>query len=101
VPINVASALTDLRLSAASLEAANAAVLQYEQALGDEQDKLREGVGTVLDLRFTQDLLIQARLSQTELKRRYAAALARLRFETGALPSEPAVAPAAVRALTE
>jgi outer membrane protein TolC len=88
-------------LSAASLEAAEAAVSQYEQALSDEQDKLREGVGTVLDLRFTQDLLIQARLSLTEVKRRYATALAQLRFESGTLPSEPAVAAAAVRTLTE
>ncbi len=96
LPIDVLSALSDLRLSAQSLEASALAVAQYEKALNDERDRLRAGVGTVIDLVLTQDQLISAQLAHTNDRARYAVALSRLYFEMGALPTKPGEAVSAV-----
>lgn len=87
LPSDVLSALDDLRLSAAALEASTAAVRQYEQAITDQHDRLHEGAGTVIDMVLTQDNLIRAQQNQTGDHLRYALALARLRFEMGLLPA--------------
>ena len=52
------SALDDLRLSQKALDASAEAVKQFEQAVADQRDKLHEGVGTVIDLVLTEELLI-------------------------------------------
>jgi outer membrane protein TolC len=99
VPIDVKSALDDLRLAAAALELSNAAVAQYEQAIKDEQDRVREGAGTVIDVILTQDRLIRAQQNQVSDRAQYAAALAQLRFVMGAMPSRADEAMTAVNGL--
>jgi outer membrane protein TolC len=87
MPLDVMSALEDLRLSKNALVAANEAVKQFDQVVSDQRDKLREGVGTVIDMVLTEELLISAELRQTANQLRCAVAHARLLFEIGALPS--------------
>ena len=99
LPIDVLSAVGDLELSAESLQAASRAVQQYERALADEQDRLRAGVGTVIDIVLTQDQLISAQLARTNARLRYAVALTRLQFEIGALPSDASRAAASLARL--
>jgi outer membrane protein TolC len=96
LPFDVLGALDDLRLSAATLQASTDAVHGYEQAVADEKDKVKAGVGTVLDMLVTQEFLVTAELTQTANHLRYATALARLRFEMGLLPSVPEGAARAV-----
>jgi len=88
IPIDVLSALDDVRLSAAQLDASVTAVEKYRQALAAEHDRVKEGVGTVIDLVLTQEQLIRAEVSRVADHLRYAIALARLKFETGEMPAE-------------
>jgi outer membrane protein TolC len=99
LPVAVASALDELRLSRSALAAAAEAVKQFGQAVDDQRDKLHEGVGTVIDLVLTEQLLIAAELSRTAAQLRCATALARVLFEMGALPATENAAPAAVTRL--
>lgn len=99
VPIDVKSALDNLRLAAAALELSNAAVAQYQQAIKDEQDRVREGAGTVIDVILTQDRFIRAQQNQVNDHAQYAAALAQLRFVMGAMPSREDEAMTAVNGL--
>ncbi len=99
VPTDVQGALDDLRLSAAALEASSQAVQRYQEAVTDEHDKMKAGVGTVLDTLITEELLVQAELTETANHLRYATALTKLKLETGALPSVPDAAPPAVAGL--
>jgi outer membrane protein TolC len=87
LPLAVVGALEDLRLSRSALAASSEAVKQFGQALSDQHDKLHEGVGTVIDAVLTEQLLISAELSRTANQLRYAAALAKVFFEMGALPA--------------
>ncbi len=96
VPIAAASALQDLTLSRGALSAAAEAVKQFGQAVADQRDKLREGMGTVIDLVLTEELLIAAEQSRTANHLRCAAALARIFFEMGGLPTTDAAAAAAL-----
>jgi outer membrane protein TolC len=90
VRTEVQSALDELRLSAAALAAATDAVRLLEQAVGDERDKLREGLSTVIDVVLTEERLTQAQLLKNSDQLRYSIALAGLQFEAGALPSREA-----------
>lgn len=93
MPVAVLSALDDLRLSQKALEASAETVKQFGQAVADQRDKLHEGVGTVIDLVLTEELLISAEQSQTANQLRCAAARARVFLTMGALPtSESTVA---------
>jgi outer membrane protein TolC len=93
LPVAVLGALEDLRLSQKALESSTEAVKQYGQAVTDQRDRLREGAGTVMDLVFTEQLLITAEQSRTANQLRCATALARVFLAMGALPtSEGAVA---------
>jgi outer membrane protein TolC len=96
LPLAVVGALEDLRLSRSALAASNDAVKQFGQALSDQRDKLHEGVGTVIDAVLTEQLLITAELSRTANQLRYAAALAKVFFEMGALPANENGAPVVV-----
>jgi outer membrane protein TolC len=86
LPVAVMQALDDLRLSSAALAAASEAVSQYEFVVTDQREKLRAGVGTVIDMVLTEELLISAQQNQTANRLRCAVASTRLLFETGALP---------------
>jgi outer membrane protein TolC len=90
LPIAVTQASEDLRLSSSALTAASEAVTAYEQVVADQRDKVRAGVGTVIELILTEELLISAQQNQIENQLRCALAFTRLLFETGALPSREA-----------
>jgi outer membrane protein TolC len=93
LPVAAVSALEDLRLSQKALESSAEAVKQFAQAVSDQRDKLHEGVGTVIDLVLTEQLLISAQQSQTANQLRCATALAQVFLAMGTLPtSESAVA---------
>jgi outer membrane protein TolC len=93
LPVAVMSALEDLRLSQKALASSAETVNQYLLAVDDQRDKLHEGMGTVIDLVLTEQLLISAEQSQTANQLRCATALARVFLAMGALPtSENAVA---------
>jgi outer membrane protein TolC len=94
LPIAAASALQDLLLSRSALAASAEAVKQFGQAVADQRDKLHEGVGTVIDLVLTEELLIAAEQSSTANQLRCASALARIFFEMGGLPTTDAAAAA-------
>jgi outer membrane protein len=92
LPIDTLSAIEDVELSAAALDAATRAAQSLGDALHDEQDKMKSGVGTVIDMLFTQDRLIGAELTRTQNHLDYSLALTRLVFETGGMPRDPAAA---------
>jgi len=100
VPIDTLSALAELRLSRAALDASTNAVDNLALALGDEQDRMHSGVGTVIDMVLTEDRLIQARLARTSNHLRYSIALCRLAFATGGMPSDPSRASLSLQALS-
>ena len=90
VRVGVATALDDLRLTAEALAAAEQAASRYARAIDDERTKLKAGLSTVIDVVFTQDLATQAELGLLRSRLEYALALARVRFESGELPSDEA-----------
>jgi outer membrane protein len=87
LPIQVINTLKDLLLSRSALAAAIEAEKQFQQAVVDQRDKVHEGVGTVVDLVLTEELLITAELSRTANELRCATALAQVYLEMGALPT--------------
>jgi outer membrane protein TolC len=92
LPIDTLTAIEDVELSAAALNAATRAVHSLTDALNDENDKMKSGVGTVIDMLFTEDKLITARVSMTSDHLSYALALTQLVFEIGGMPKDPAAA---------
>jgi outer membrane protein TolC len=100
VPIDTMSALAELKLSQAALEASTKAVENLALALGDETDRMHSGVGTVIDMVLTEDRLITARLARTTNHLRYAIALSRLVFATGGMPSDPTAASLSLQPLS-
>jgi outer membrane protein TolC len=96
VRTGVVSALSEVRLAAAALAAAERAVGLLAQSVNDEREKLREGLSTIIDVVLTEERLTQAQLARTAQRLRYVAARARLQFERGALPDvESQLAPTA------
>ena len=63
------------------------AVKIYRQVVADEKDKVRLGMGTVIDLITMADKLQSALLAEVSSQQTYADALLNLRFETGTLIS--------------
>ncbi len=95
---DVPTALDAVRRGAEQLERASEAVRLFEQAVVNEEKKLRAGSSTLLDVISQRDRLTSARQSQVSAHLALAIALARLRFETGTLPDTEAGAAAADRA---
>ncbi len=83
---DVPTALDAVRRGAEQLERAAEAVRLFEQAVVNEEKKLRAGSSTLLDVISQRDRLTAARQSQVSAHLALAVALARLRFETGTLP---------------
>jgi outer membrane protein len=83
---DVPTALDAVRRGAEQLERAAEAVRLFEQAVVNEEKKLRAGSSTLLDVISQRDRLTSARQSQVSAHLALAIALVRLRFETGTLP---------------
>lgn len=81
----VAVAMSNLGATAQRVETTRESSELYRSAIDDEKEKLRLGLGTVIDLTVTEDRLTQALLSELDAQYAHAIALARLRFETGTI----------------
>ncbi|MBF0283920.1 MAG: TolC family protein [Magnetococcales bacterium] len=81
----VTVALRELASAALSLEQTSHSAEMYRQAIANEQEKLRLGMATLLDVMTTEDKLISAMIKQAADNSRYAKALVKLRLESGTL----------------
>jgi outer membrane protein TolC len=82
---DVPTALEAVASSALQLDRATEAVRLFEQAVINEEKKLRAGTSTLLNVISQRDRLTAARQNQVSANLALAVALARLRFETGTL----------------
>lgn len=90
IEINVVIAAQDVQASLAERSQADAAVQYHRQALDNERKKFQQGFSTLFNVILFQDRLTQALTRSVIARQRVAAALARLRHETGTLlPDEP------------
>ena len=90
IEINVVIAAQDVQASQAERAQADAAVQYHRQALDNERKKFQQGFSTLFNVILFQDRLTQALTRSVRARQRVAAALARLRHETGTLlPDEP------------
>lgn len=76
-------AFSELTSSQGEIEQADAAAQSFRRAVQSEQDKVRLGTGTILDVITLADRLHEARLRGISARARYGTALARVRYETG------------------
>jgi outer membrane protein TolC len=77
--------LEALRRAATQLADGDEAVRRYATALRNEETKRRLGRSTLIDVLNVQDRLDNAQARQVQLRQGYAAAIAQLRFTSGAL----------------
>ena len=85
VALNVQRAADSLRLAADRVTWAQEAAIAYDQTVVDEQQRLRLGDATLVDLILTEQQTTAARLSLVQALQDYASLLARLRYEAGLL----------------
>ncbi len=83
VAAQVCSALAAVRLRAGMMENATATTHIARQAVDQEQQKLKAGESSVLDVINLENLLSSARLAEIDAQAGYAIAVARLRFAVG------------------
>ncbi|HVR98687.1 MAG TPA: TolC family protein, partial [Thermoanaerobaculia bacterium] len=88
IDADVPTALDAVRRETQRTERSMTAVRLYEQAVINEEKKLRAGTSTLLDVINQRDRLTSARQSLVSAHLALALALARLRFETGTFPVE-------------
>lgn len=96
VALDAAAALETLRSAAEELDQSGEAARLHELSVESEQLRYQLGTSTIFDIIGAQDALTSATLAQIDARARYAAALARLRYETGTL--DGAADPAALTA---
>lgn len=85
---NVAVARAALRHGQLELAESHQAVSLAETTVRNEQRKFRLDASTMFDVIQAQDALTNAKLNQITSAQRYAVAIARLRFEAGALAQD-------------
>ena len=82
---DVITALGELETSRATLTQAGMAENEFRQALADEQERLRTGIGVVNDVITMESRLTAAELETVDARSAYAMAIASLRYATGTL----------------
>jgi outer membrane protein len=82
---SVVVAVTSLRNSIARLKKARETVVAFQTALDGERDKLRLGIGSLVDILTIEDRLTLALESEVSAQLAYALSLVQLRFATGTL----------------
>lgn len=98
VSLDAAVALETLQRSAEELEQFGTAARLHARAVESEQLRYQLGTSTIFDIITAQDGLTSATLAEIDARSRYAAALARLRFETGTLGGAAGTGSAALTA---
>lgn len=78
-------AFNELEQTIEELKKAHEAAGYYREAVDNEREKLRIGTSSVIDVITTADRLSNALVNEISAQSRYAASLARVRFETGLL----------------
>ncbi len=78
-------AINDLKQSAHQLTKSQEAITLYRTAVRNEEQKLQQGLSTIIELLFTEDRLTNALLNMTSAQLNYANAIANVRFQTGTL----------------
>jgi outer membrane protein TolC len=88
---NVVTAATGLNSSVLQLQQAQQASRSFLSALEGQRDKLRLGVGSLLDILQTEDRYISAALNEISAKVGYSVAIANFRLATGTylVPDQP------------
>lgn len=92
IEADVPVALDAVNRHAEQLARATVAVRLFEQAVVNEEKKLRAGTSTLLDLISQRDRLTAARQSEVSAQLSLALAILDLRFATGTILSEPSEA---------
>ena len=82
---DVAGAVASLRSGAAEVAQTRAAVALYDEAVQNERQRLRLGMGTLFDVQIVEERLANARTSAVQAEVRYAQALVRLHAAVGTL----------------
>ncbi|HEX2209033.1 MAG TPA: TolC family protein [Longimicrobium sp.] len=85
VSLDAAAALETLRSAAEELNQFAEAARLHAAAVESEQRRFQLGTGTIFDIIHAEDGRTTATLEEIDARARYAAALARLRYETGTL----------------
>lgn len=98
VSLDAAAAVETLQRSAEELAQFGEAARLHATAVESEQLKYQLGTSTIFDIITAEDGLTSATLAEIDARSRYAAALARLRYETGTLGSAGGIDPAALTA---
>ena len=89
IALAVATAAETLERTVEELRLSDEAVRLHTLSVESESQKFRLGTSTLFDVIQAEDGLTGATLSLISTQRRYAAALAQLRFQTGALVGGP------------
>lgn len=92
VSLDAAAALETLRSAAEELAQFATAARLHQLAVESEQLRYQLGTSTIFDIITAEEGLTSATLAQIDARARYAAALARLRYETGTLETGTAEA---------
>jgi outer membrane protein TolC len=92
VSLDAAAAVETLRLSAEELTLSGEAARLHATSVESERLRYQLGTSTIFDIIAAEDGLTSATLTQIDARARYAAALARLRYETGTLAAGDAPA---------
>jgi outer membrane protein TolC len=98
VSLDAAAALETLQRSAEELDQFGEAARLHALALESENLRFQLGTSTIFDIINAEDGLTSATLAEIEARSRYAAALARLRYETGTLAGAGGAAAAVLTA---
>lgn len=101
VQLDAAAALETLQRSAEELEQFGTAARLHAAAVESENQRYRLGTSTIFDIITAEDGLTSATLAEIDARSRFAAALARLRYETGTLAGAGGADPAALGAREE
>ena len=87
---DLAGAVAGLRSGAAEVAQTRAAVALYDEAVVNERQRLRLGMGTLFDVQIVEEHLANARTASVQAEVRYAQALVRLHAATGGLAAASA-----------
>jgi outer membrane protein TolC len=93
IGLAVATSAATVRRTVEQLRLSEMAAALFARAIEAESEKFRLGTSTLFDVIIAQDNLTGARLSLINTQRRYAVAIAQLRFVTGTLVGDPACEP--------
>lgn len=98
---DIVGAVAGLHSGAGEVAQTRAAVALYEEAVENERQRLRLGMGTLFDVQIVEERLSNARTTAVQAEVRYAQALVRLHAAAGTLTpaADPAASAAALRAL--